>query len=263
MKKSRYLAMAAMVTLLVFAASAEAQVELRFTPTDQHIDVDESGSLSVMLDEVLDFRTIELWISYDPALVVSQGGQPGQLFSDSGCQLFPFFEEDEPGSWYGGSVIMGFDCYSTGPGELYRWDFTGLAEGICPVQVDSVAFFDPQAQLIEDVTLADTTILVAMLSSVDVPSVQEFALGLAPNPFNPRTTVQFGGPADEKVTVEVFDLMGSRVATLWQGILGPEPGAVQWNGTDQQGRSVSGGAYLFRIFGKGGQQAIRKGILLK
>ena len=62
---------------------------------------------------------------------------------------------------------------------------------------------------------------------------------------------------------EVFDLRGRRLATLWNGILGPEPGVVQWDGTDQLGRAVPGGAYLFRIFGQGDRQTTRKGILLK
>ncbi|RKX29485.1 MAG: hypothetical protein DRP71_16230, partial [Verrucomicrobia bacterium] len=187
---------------MIVALPAASQVELRFSPTDQHIEVGEIGSLSIILDDTLEVRTIEMWVSYDVTMVTSQGGQPGQLFDDSGCSLFPFFDEKVPGAWYGGSVTMGADCFTTGPGELFRWDFEGLANGICHVQVDSVVLYDPVADVIEGVSLSGTTILVGIVSSVDTPSAQHLSLALAPNPFNPRTTISFGGRPDESVTVE-------------------------------------------------------------
>ena len=263
MKISKFLAIAAVVAVLVSALPAFSQIELRFSPPDQQISVGAGGSLSVFLDDAIEVRTIELWISYDPSIVTSLGGQPGQLFSDSGCPLFPFFEEDVLGEMYAGCVTMGPTCYLTGPGELYRWDFVGLAEGICQVQVDNVVLYTPLADVIEDVTLQDTTILVSLVSSVEIPSVQGLTLELAPNPFNPRTTISFGGRPNESVTVEVFDLKGGRVATLWEGILGSEPGVLQWDGTDRLGRTVPGGAYLFSVLGQGGRVATSKGILLK
>ncbi|MCK9995667.1 MAG: hypothetical protein KAH56_05215 [Candidatus Krumholzibacteria bacterium] len=263
MKGSRYLAIAVVVITMIAAMPAASQVELRFFPADQHIEVGETGSLSVILDDAIEVRTIELWLSYDASIVTSTGGHPGQLFDDSGCSLFPFFEEAVPGAWYGGSVTMGPDCFTTGPGELYRWDFEGLADGICPVQVDSLVLYDSMAEIIEGVSLSETTILVGIVSSVNTPSAPRLTLALAPNPFNPRTTISFGGQPDESVTVEVFDLSGRRLATLWKGVLGPEPGVVQWDGTDRAGRAAPGGAYLFRIFGQGDRQTTRKGILLK
>ncbi len=263
MKGSKYFIIALAITLMIAALPAVAQVELRFSPLDQHVAVGESSSLSVILDEAIDVRTVELYVSYDETMVTSQGGKSGQLFSESGCPLFPFFDEDILGAWYGGSVTMGPTCYVTGPGELYRWDFTGLTNGICHVQVDSVVLYDPNADIIEGVTLSGTTIHVGVVSCVDPPPVQQLTLALAPNPFNPRTTISFGGRPDESARVEVFDLRGRLLATLWKGMLGSEPGAVQWDGTDRQGRAAPGGLYLFRIFGQGNRQTIRKGILLK
>ncbi len=263
MKGSRYFAIVVAATMMLAALPAASQIELQFSPGDQQVAVGAGGSLSVMLDEALEVRTIELWISYDAESVTSLGGQAGQLFADSGCSLFPFFDEDEPGAWYAGCVTMGPTCFTTGPGELYRWNFEGLDHGICPVQVDSLVLYDALAEIIEDVSLSGTTILVGMVASVNTPSARPLTLALTPNPFNPRTTIRFGGQQDEKVAVEVFDLSGSRVATLWSGILGQESGLVQWDGTDRMGRTVSGGTYLFRIQGQENRQTTRKGILLK
>ena len=263
MDRPRFLAIAVAVTTMIIVASAAAQVELRFSPPDQRVAVGEGGSLSIILDEAIDARTIELFVSYDPTMITSLGGQPGQLFTESGCPLFPFFDEDEPGSWYGGCVTMGPTCFLTGPGELFRWNFEGLADGICQVQVDGVAIYDPLADVIGDVSLPGTTIFVGDSSPVDTPPAKRLTLSIAPNPFNPRTTISFGGRPDESATVEVFDLAGRRLTTLWSGRLGQEPGAVQWDGTDRQGRSVPGGGYLFRIQGQEDRRITRKGILLK
>ena len=158
---------------------------------------------------------------------------------------------------------MGPTCFTTGPGELYRWNFEGLANGVCPVQVDSLVLYDALGEFIEDVTLSDTTILVGPISAVDTPSRQGLILDLAPNPFNPATSITFGGRPDESVTVEVLDLSGRRLTTLWEGILGPDPEVVRWNGTDRTGQAAPGGTYLFRIFGRENRQTTRKGILLK
>jgi len=181
---SRYLAIAVVITTMIAALPAVSEIVLRFSPTDQHIEVGEVGSLSVVLDDAIEVRTVELFVSYDATMVTSLGGEPGQLYSEAGCSLFPFFDEDEPGAWYGGSVTMGPDCFVTGPGELYRWNFEGLANGICHVQVDSVVLYDPPADIIEGVTLEGTTILIGIVSSVDTPSAQNLTLALAPNPFH-------------------------------------------------------------------------------
>ena len=111
MKTSKCLAMVTAVTVLMVALPASSQVELRFSPLDQHVAVGEGGSLSVMLDDAIEVRTIELWISYDPTIVTSLGGEPGQLFSDSGCPLFPFFDEDVPGAWLRGLCHHGTDLF--------------------------------------------------------------------------------------------------------------------------------------------------------
>ena len=42
-----------------------------------------------------------------------------------------------------------------------------------------------------------------------------------PNPFNPSTTIQFGVPRASEVTIEIYNVLGRKVATLIEGNLVP------------------------------------------
>ncbi len=63
-------------------------------------------------------------------------------------------------------------------------------------------------------TLARSTTSVAERAALP----NEFALSQNfPNPFNPTTTIEFALPREEYVTLEVFNLVGARVALLVEG----------------------------------------------
>jgi hypothetical protein len=68
-----------------------------------------------------------------------------------------------------------------------------------------------------------------------------------PNPFNPRTTIEFtlvrGGPA----RLEVFDVRGRRVAVLVDRELPLGDHRVEWAGKDSAGRDVASGVYFYRL----------------
>ena len=85
-----------------------------------------------------------------------------------------------------------------------------------------------------------------IMNEVDVP--HEFALiGNYPNPFNPTTTIRFDVPEATKVRLEVYDIMGRRVATLVNNELQAGRHEVSWNAQNDAGLSVSSGLYLYRL----------------
>lgn len=250
--------------LLVLAAAVPpsgAATQLRFEPATPAVDVGGTTTVAILLDDAVEVRTIELWVRYDADLVRSEGSGPGALFTQSGCPLFPASDHGTPGEWYGGVVALGPTCFVTGPGELYRWEFTGLADGVCPVVVDSLALFDAQANLIGDAVLAATEILVGDATAVAPPPSLE--LSLFPNPFNPAAAVSFGGPAGEALTLEVLDPGGRRVALLWHGPLADGAARLTWDGRDRAGRAAPGGIYLIRLRGRTGPGLVRKAVLLR
>ncbi len=70
-----------------------------------------------------------------------------------------------------------------------------------------------------------------------------------PNPFNPGTAIRFFAPRAEHVELIIYNLLGQRVRTLFDGTA--VPGAdneFQWiDGRDDYGRTVSSGVYFFRL----------------
>jgi hypothetical protein len=72
-------------------------------------------------------------------------------------------------------------------------------------------------------------------------------LAVAPNPFNPRTTIRYALPEPGPVRLEVFDLAGRRVALLVDRVLPAGRHELSWDGRDDAGRSVATGTYLLRL----------------
>ena len=63
-----------------------------------------------------------------------------------------------------------------------------------------------------------------------------------PNPFNPNTTIKFGIPADSKVTLEVYNVIGEIVATLLNEVMQTGYHQIELNGA-----GLTSGIYLYRI----------------
>ncbi|RMH95468.1 MAG: T9SS C-terminal target domain-containing protein, partial [Calditrichaeota bacterium] len=68
-----------------------------------------------------------------------------------------------------------------------------------------------------------------------------------PNPFNPVTSVKFGIGNTEWVRLKIYDLLGREVKTLVNRRLAAGHYTVQWDGTDNAGRPVASGIYLYRL----------------
>ena len=72
-------------------------------------------------------------------------------------------------------------------------------------------------------------------------------LRVAPNPFNPQTTVSFVAPTNGEVQLSLHDLAGRRVRVLLHTNVAAGRHVVSWNGCDQQGRPLASGVYFARL----------------
>ena len=90
----------------------------------------------------------------------------------------------------------------------------------------------------------------------------DFALGQNyPNPFNPSTVIPYQIPASAHVRLEVFNLLGQRLATLVDGVRSAGAHMAQWDATDAAGRAVGAGVYIYRL-SSGGMTVSRRMVLV-
>ncbi len=83
-----------------------------------------------------------------------------------------------------------------------------------------------------------------------------------PNPFNPATVVTFDLAARGHVRVEIYDVLGRRVATMADRVFGAGRHRLSWDGRDSKGRAVASGVYICRLDTGTGQDS-RKMILAR
>ena len=87
-----------------------------------------------------------------------------------------------------------------------------------------------------------TGLSVSNESAAELPTTVELRQNY-PNPFNPSTTIAFGLPQSGKVTLEVFDLLGRKVATLLNG----QNKTAGRHTINFDASSLSSGMYIYRL----------------
>ena len=77
---------------------------------------------------------------------------------------------------------------------------------------------------------------------------QEFALHQNyPNPFNPVTRIRYDLPENSMVNITVYDMLGREVNTLVNQVQDAGFKSIIWDATNDYGKSVSAGIYLYQI----------------
>ncbi|MDZ7725625.1 MAG: T9SS type A sorting domain-containing protein [candidate division KSB1 bacterium] len=69
-----------------------------------------------------------------------------------------------------------------------------------------------------------------------------------PNPFNPETHISYDVPETEQVVIDIFDIQGRNVSTLFNRTVEPGRHSVIWQGLDAFGNPVASGMYFYRIW---------------
>ena len=68
-----------------------------------------------------------------------------------------------------------------------------------------------------------------------------------PNPFNPVTTLRYDLPKNSLVTIIIYDMMGREVKTLINQTQDAGYRLIIWDATNDYGKPVSAGIYLYQI----------------
>ena len=87
---------------------------------------------------------------------------------------------------------------------------------------------------------------------------QQFTLGQNyPNPFNPSTVIPYQLASAAHVRLEVFNVLGQRLATLVNGVRPAGSHTAWWDATDAAGQAVGAGVYIYRLSSEGQVQSRR------
>ena len=116
--------------------------------------------------------------------------------------------------------------------QVRLFDLSDLSRGaIARAQTDGTGYF---------------ALPLAALTGSALP--EGFALGPNyPNPFNPSTIIPYQLAASSQVRLEVFNLLGQRIATLVDGERSAGFHTATWHATDAAGRAVGTGVYIYRM----------------
>jgi hypothetical protein len=68
-----------------------------------------------------------------------------------------------------------------------------------------------------------------------------------PNPFNPVTKLRYAIPKNGLVTINIYDMLGRQVKTLINQTKNAGYKSVIWDATNDYGKPVSAGVYLYQI----------------
>jgi hypothetical protein len=85
---------------------------------------------------------------------------------------------------------------------------------------------------------------------------------VAPNPFNPRTTIRYAMPHTGRITLRIYDLRGRLVRNLVDEVVAAGHHTTVWNGRGDDGAVTAAGVYFVRI-DDGLGAATRKVVLAK
>ena len=83
-----------------------------------------------------------------------------------------------------------------------------------------------------------------------------------PNPFNPVTTLRYDLPEQTHVNITVYDMLGRKVRTIFNQQQAPGYKSLIWDATNDYGKPVSAGIYLYQIQA-GEYISTKKMVLLK
>ena len=84
-----------------------------------------------------------------------------------------------------------------------------------------------------------------------------------PNPFNPATSFSFTLPQGVDVSINIYNLLGEKVASVYNDYAKPGTYTATWDGKDINGNSLSSGLYIYELDAGVYFQQTKKMTLLK
>ena len=114
-------------------------------------------------------------------------------------------------------------------------------------------------------TMAESNLVEILASRVN--PIGAHPLGICSNPFNPRASIRYriddtAGEGSFGVSLDIYDIRGSRVRRLFEGTRFPGEYTILWDGRSDRGTGLPSGLYCCRLL-VGGMSHTTRLLLLK
>ena len=154
----------------------------------------------------------------------------------------------------------------------YNWNFGdgSISNGENPVHVyTTTGIYDIELIATDSLGYSDTKIKHDFITVVYEMGIETELIPTVyalkdnyPNPFNPRTTLKYDLPEQAHVNIDIYDMLGRQVKTLMDQTQDAGYRSVIWDATNDYGKPVSAGIYLYQIQA-GEYMQTKKMVLLK
>jgi len=186
------------------------------------------------------FTQVDGWIAY--------GGCPyfhqfdAVTVTGSATQLAEFLDPNCVGGMYPyAAATDNHDLQYNNDIVYLPYDFSFIYTGGC--YGGSTGPLAARTKMLQDILLHFGHIGLAPVVGV-TPIDAVLTVSNFPNPFNPRTTIEYNMPRPGHLAIRIFNLQGRLVRTLIDEPVPAGSRTVEWPGDDDQGRAVSSGVYF-------------------
>ena len=260
-----------LLSIIAFVVSpSHADVDLAVLPAN--ISVEPGEIFDVELTVTLPgsaFNGYDAVVGFDPAVLtfieLPLPEQEGPLMTDACNNMFHQFNVSASGDTLTINHLMLCAATSvTGPGVVYRLRFqAGDQEATTSISLLSGTAFFLAGLFVNPVFTWDSEVQITQVSPVPADLVSASVnLTVAPNPFNPMTTISFEAADAMHAHIAVYSSRGSLIAELLDDQVSTGRNSVVWDGRDIHGQKVSSGTYLVRL-DLGGEPFIQRVTLVK
>jgi hypothetical protein len=126
----------------------------------------------------------------------------------------------------------------------YQWDTLAIPQRFVPV--DTTQVLNTNAV---NIKVLEWTGAVFVDKPLQFVTPEDYVLEQNyPNPFNPSTTIRFSLPVAKNISLTIYDMVGREVKTIiGNEVYAAGPHSVEWDGTDNLGRVVASGNYVYTL----------------
>lgn len=150
--------------------------------------------------------------------------------------------------------------------DLHEYSFEDT--DIEPYTMYYYKLIDVEEETFNEIVHITITVVTGSLEDDEIDIPHYYVSQNYPNPFNPETTIEFGvapeeGMESEHVRLYIYDLSGRLIKKLVDRTMDAGSYDVIWDGTNDSGKPVPSGVYLYRLNSGNRYEEMKRMIMLK